>query len=92
MKPKQLANILIKVLGLSFCAHGVPAVIAAIVASLMSLINAMKDNVATDTHQMVWWGYSITYWVTSVIEFATGVFLIIRSRWFVEKLFKDEEE
>ncbi len=90
MNQKQLANVLIKILGLSFCAHGVPAVIAAIINSLVALIHAMKDAYQTDAHSPLWWGYSMTYWITSVIEFATGIFLIARSRWLVEKLFKEE--
>jgi hypothetical protein len=92
MKPKQLANLLTRILGLSFCAHGVPAVIAAIIAGIISLIHAMQDGNPTGAHSQYWWGYSMTYWITSVIEFATGIYLIVRSRWLVDKLFKDEAE
>ena len=92
MKPKQLANVLIKILGLSFCAHGIPAVCAAVINGIIALINAMHDGSPTGAHSQFWWGYSLTYWITSVIEFATGIYLIVRSRWLVEKLFKDEAE
>jgi type III secretory pathway component EscS len=47
MNQKQLANVLVKILGLSFCAHGVPAVIAAIIAGVISLIQAMHDGIHT---------------------------------------------
>jgi hypothetical protein len=36
--------------------------------------------------------YSMFYFITPVIEFAVGIYLITRSRQIVEKLFKDEAE
>jgi len=90
MNQKQLANVLVKILGLSFCAHGVPAVIAAIIAGVISLIQAMHDGSQTGVHNPYWWGYSMTYWITSVVEFGTGIYLVVRSRWLTDKLIKDE--
>jgi hypothetical protein len=37
-------------------------------------------------------GYSMIYWLTPVVEFAIGFYLIARSRQLTERLFKDEAE
>jgi hydrogenase/urease accessory protein HupE len=91
MNSKQLANVLIKILGLSICIHGFPASIVAIVSGGAALIHAMQNG-----HQagaaIPYWAYSLNYLVQSVVEFAAGIFLIIRSRWVTDILFKDEAE
>jgi len=91
MNPKQLANVLIKILGLSICVHGLPAFIAAAIGAVEVLIHQMQD-VHQNTGQFPVWTYSLTYLIQSVIEFIAGIFLIVRSRWITEKLFKDEAE
>ncbi|HZL78810.1 MAG TPA: hypothetical protein VFC17_08145 [Candidatus Limnocylindrales bacterium] len=82
MKPKQLANVLIKILGLSLCAHSV-------IPILNGLINLLQSQPYT--------GYSNRaggwfYLATSLIPTAIGIFLIVQSRLVTEKLFKDEAE
>jgi hypothetical protein len=91
MKPKQLANVLIKILGLSICVHGLPAFVAAVIGAIGYLIHAMQDGHQAGA-RFPDWTYSLTYLIQSVIEFAAGIYLIVRSRWLVEKLFKDEAE
>jgi uncharacterized membrane protein len=44
MNQKQLANVLIKILGLSICIHGFPAFVAAAIGGVESLIRAMQDG------------------------------------------------
>jgi hypothetical protein len=88
MKPKQLANVLIRILGLSMIAHGVPGLIN----SLFGWIQYASDNHASllsntsrDSH----------YWMVVLYDlypFVIGVALIFGSRCLVEKLFKDEVE
>jgi uncharacterized membrane protein len=91
MNQKQLANVLIKILGLSICVHGFPAFVAATIGGVESLIRAMQDG-HTNNGAFPFWTYSLTYLIQSVIEFIAGIFIIVRSRWLVEKLFKDETE
>lgn len=82
MKPKQLANVLIKILGLSLCAHSV-------VPILNGLINLLQSQPYTG------YGYrtgGLFYLVTGLIPAAIGFFLILQSRVVTEKLFKDEAE
>ena len=89
MNSKQLANVLIKILGLSICIHGFPASIVAIVSAGAALVHAMQNGHPTGT-AFPYWTYSLTYLIQSVVEFADGIFLIVRSRWVTDKLFKDE--
>ncbi len=91
MKPRQLANVLIKILGLSICVHGLPAFIAAAIGAVELVIHQMQDTHQA-TGQLPIWTYSLTYLIQSIIEFAAGIFLIVRSRWLVDMLLKDEAE
>lgn len=90
MKPKQLANVLVRVLGLSLCAHAVPGVIVAVVNGAAQLIQAMHDGGGYGHNSNL--TLTLAYWLSSFAEFAIGLFLIFRSRLAVEKLFKDERE
>jgi len=92
MKPKQLANVLIKILGLSLCAHGIPALVGIGIGGISLLIQAMHDGSANNVNHYSYLGYSLFYWLSPVVEFAIGIYLIARSRQLVEKLFKDEAE
>ena len=89
MNSKQLANVLIKILGLSICIHGFSAAIVAAIGAGAALIHAMQNGHQAGT-AFPYWTYSLTYLVQSTVEFAAGIFLIIRSRWVTDKLFKDE--
>ena len=91
MKPKQLANVLIKVLGLSICIRGFPAFVAAVIGAAEVLIRGMQDG-HSNMGQFPTWTYSMTYLIQSAIEFVAGAFLIICSHWLTDKLFKDEAE
>jgi hypothetical protein len=82
MKPKQLANILIRILGLSLCAHSVIPILNGLITGLSSPAS---------------YGYSYRaggwfYLATGLIPAAIGIFFIIQSRLITEKLFKDEAE
>ena len=88
MKPKQLANVLIRVLGVSLIARGIPGLIN-------SLINWLQFT--TDNHLPLFndTGRNFHYWVVTLYELVPiviGFALIAGSRCLVEKLFKDEAE
>jgi hypothetical protein len=88
MNQKQLANVLIKILGLSICVHGFPALVAAIISGMDFLIQAMRDG-----HQNtfpIYWTFSLSYSFQAVVEFVIGIYLILRSQWLTGKLFKEE--
>ena len=91
MKPKQLANVLIKILGLSIGIHAFPAFMLAVMSALEALIHAMQ-NIHPAGAAFPSMTYSLSYLIQGAIEFAAGAFLIIRSRWVTDKMFKDEAE
>jgi hypothetical protein len=80
MKPKQLANVLIRILGLSMVAH-----------SFVPILNVVAGLSSTP----IWFSNRPSLWyylVTTLIPTAIGIFLMLKSRLIVEKLFKDEAE
>lgn len=86
MNPKQLANVLIKILGLSLIAHGIPGFLNGIIGWLQF---AADIPLAGGRR-----GYS-HYWLIlalNLIPFAVGICLIACSRLLADKLFKDEPE
>ncbi len=80
MKTKQLANILIKILGLSVVVHGIPAVISGI-------FNIVRASKAYGSPSDFW-----AYPISTVILLVIGVYLIVKSRDVTALLFKDEDE
>jgi hypothetical protein len=92
MKPKQLANVLTKILGLSLCAHSIPAILGVMVSGIYLLVQAMHDGSSNSMNGYSYIGHTTAYWLSPVVEFAIGIYLIVRSRQLVEKLFKDEAE
>ena len=79
MKTKQLANVLIKILGLSVCVHSIPGIIT-------GLYNSVRIKGVGGPGD--WWFYP----VSSAVLAAIGIYLIIRSRNVAACLFKDEDE
>jgi hypothetical protein len=88
MNPKQLANVLIKILGLSLIAHGIPGLINGV----FGWLEFSYDNHAPLFSDMTG---NPRYWMIvflDLIPFVVGALLVIRSRWVTGKLFKDEAE
>lgn len=77
MKTKQLANVLIKILGLSVVVHSIPALITA-------LLSTMQLRAASG-------GYSL-YPISTVVLAVLGICLIVKSRCVADLLMKNEEE
>jgi hypothetical protein len=85
MNQKQLTNVLVKVLGLSFCVEGIIRAVYVII----SLINtAVQTRGNSGTIQYMW----VDNVMSALASVTIGVFFIVRSRWVVEKIFKGEEE
>jgi len=84
MKPKQLAAVLIKVLGLSLCAHSLSTVIASVIGFPFTI------GLASGGSRMIL-SY-LTSMVYGIVPFAIGLWLILGTKWFVERLFTDEEQ
>jgi len=82
MKTKQLANILIKILGLSALVHGIPSILSELLPILQGI----------GSHGNVYWNYYWIYPLSSLISVAFGIYLVFQSRAVTAFLFKDEDE
>jgi hypothetical protein len=83
MKSKQLANVLIKILGLSICARALPGVVSAILSAFMALRTASVE---------VTFVRFLAPFVGVGVEAAVGILLIINSRKLAEFLLKGQED
>lgn len=82
MKTKQLANILIKILGLSVIVHGIPSILT----GLLTVLQAGGVGFGSRG------GYFWLYPLSSVVLLAVGIYLILKSRDVAAFLFKDDDE
>jgi hypothetical protein len=80
MKSKQLANVLIKILGLSVFVHGIPSIITGLYTVLQI------RNVGPQS------GFYWLYPLSPVVLVAIGIYLIVKSQDVAAFLFKDENE
>jgi len=78
MNSKKLANVLIKILGLSLCAHGAENFISGVI-----FMATTGGGVARGFWMIL---------VSSLVPAAIGVGLILQSRLITDKLIKSEDE
>lgn len=83
MKMKQLANVLIKILGLSVCLNAIPTFVAGVAIGLSSF---------ESTERGLWIMRSSSSVFGGGIQAVVGVLFVIKSRKIAELLFKDENE
>ena len=91
MKSKQLANVLIKIIGLYVCLCAIPGVISDVCSVILyQTLMASKAIESARTYQsMISVGsYAIGY----VVQATAGLFLIIKSRKLAEYWFKGDDE
>ena len=85
MNSKQLANVLVKILGLSICAHGVVGLVSGILSSRVlsgfPLVGVKMSELATN----VW-----IYITPTLISLAIGLYFLLSSRRIVDWLIKDQ--
>jgi hypothetical protein len=85
MKSKQLANVLIKVIGLYVCLSSIPGCVSGVLIALTQL-GSPKSDTADMAMRMV------AYSVGDVVQVVVGVILIIKSRELAEFWFKGDDE
>jgi hypothetical protein len=82
MKTKQLANILIKILGLSVLVHGIPSILSGLLPMFQAI--GSHGNYVSNS----FWLYPLS----SVVSAAIGIYLVVKSRDVAAFLFRDEDE
>jgi hypothetical protein len=78
----ELANVLIKILGLWACLQGIPSFVGGFLRGLLSEVGGLSRAPGRPD-------YSWTYAAGSLVYFLIGIFLIARSRYIARKLFKN---
>jgi len=84
MKSKQLANVLIKIVGLYVCLCAIPGIFVGILFIVLKASGGLKTDQTFD--------YEMSSSLSTVIQFVVGIFLIGKSRKLSEFWFKNEEE
>ena len=84
MKSKQLANVLIKILGLSICLQGIPSCISMVLASLTHLVASSKLDAGLIR--------IMTSLIGAAIQVAVGLTIINKSRKVADFLFKNGDD
>ena len=93
MNSKQLANVLIKILGLSMCLYAIPGFFSEIL--IFSSIFWSTTGASTNFHDIMIhqaMTSAVSFAVREVVEIGIGLFLIVKSRMIAEFLFKREAE
>lgn len=85
MKSKQLANVLIKILGLYICLLAVPSCVSAILYGILELLGAKTDI----TGMAMRMG---TYAIGAAVQAAIGIVIIIKSQKISAFWFKNDDE
>jgi len=86
MNQKQLANVLINILGLSMIAHGIISLLNAI----FGLLQFVSDNRYPLFSEMVRNSHNYLMVILDLFPVALGLAFIFGSRWLTEKLINDE--
>jgi hypothetical protein len=91
MKSKQLANVLIKIVGVSVFLHALPSFLSGFFGLLGPFLGFASSTTRSGTPN-----YSLAYPIASslagIISIVIAILVIIKSRRIAEFLFKDEEE
>jgi hypothetical protein len=87
MNSIQLANVLIKVLGLSVCIQGIPSFASGFVRGLLRGLTSSSGSSAAVASTS-----STPYVIGALVQLALGVLLIIKSKALAEFLLKGEDE
>jgi hypothetical protein len=92
MKSKQLANVLIKCLGLSMCLYAIPSVFSLLIPIAPFWFTIAGPSTFHDTmlHQMI--ANAVSQAARIVVEIGLGLFIIVKSRKIAEFWFKNEDE
>jgi len=92
MTPKQLANVLIKILGVSFLLNAISAVPYEITIWTTLWLPAGTSSTLHDTFTRQAITTIVSNGARDVLELGIGIFVIIKSRKIAEYLFKNEAE
>jgi hypothetical protein len=87
MKRRNLADVLLKILGLSICIYKIPSFLIGIIfASLPSFVGPTSSGLI----QAI--AHTLSYTITDGLQAGVGIFIIFKSRKIAEFWFRNEDE
>ena len=89
MKSKQLANVLIKIIGLYTCLCAIPSLIVGISAAIGAALFAVSGGTKLSNDVFA---YNFPIAIGAAIQFMVGMYLVSKSRKVADYWFKDEDE
>lgn len=85
MKSKQLANVLLKILGFSVCLYAIPSCVSGILV-------AMTRPEATGSNQVAAVLHILAYPIGAAVQFAIGITIIVKSQTVAGWMFKSDQD
>jgi hypothetical protein len=92
MKSKQLANVLIKIVGVSVLLHALPSFLSGFFYGLLGPFLGFASSTTRSGTSNYSLAYPIASGLAGIISIVIAIFVIIKSRQIAEFLFKDEGE
>jgi hypothetical protein len=92
MKPKQLANVLIKILGISVFLYAIPSFFSGVFIELFGFVFGLASSGRSSSASSYSLAYPLGYGLSAVVSIAIAIFLIVKSRKIAEFLFRGEDE
>jgi hypothetical protein len=83
VKSKQLANVLIKIVGLYVCLCAIPGLVAGIITAVLWASEHPRGNDAV--------AYTLSEGIGAVIQFVVGIILVVKSGKLSEFWFRNDE-
>jgi len=92
MKPRQLANVLIKILGISLILHAIPGFLTGVFVELFGFWLGLAGSPTKSSTSGVSLAYPLASGLSAIIVLVIAIILIAWSRKIAGFLFKDEDD
>jgi hypothetical protein len=86
MKRRNLADVLLKILGLSMCLYAIPSVVISTCTFVITSVVGSKLN------GLLAFNNALAFAITDGVRAVVGIYLIVKSQKIAERWFKNEEE
>jgi ABC-type dipeptide/oligopeptide/nickel transport system permease component len=91
MKSKQLANVLIKILGISLILHAMPSFFTGLFSELFGFYSGLAPSATRSSGSSYSMIYPMASGLAAIVSIAIAIVLIFKSRKIAEYLFSDDE-
>jgi hypothetical protein len=92
MKSKQLANVLIKIVGVSVLLHALPSFLSGLFYGLLGPVLGFSSSTTRSGAPSYSLAYPLASGLAGLVSIVIAVFVIIKSRQIADFLFKNEDE